>query len=380
MHQSEDLEIALAAAKSPILLESPAEVVRASKAWRRADVLGLDTEFVRERTYFANLGLVQISDGQTVWLVDPLIEGNTAPVRELLEDPDILKIFHSPSEDLEVLKHAVGAVPEPMVDTQLACAMLGEAIQMGYHITVEKIFGVEVDKGLTRSNWCARPLKQELLHYAALDVCLLPMLWALLRDRLAELGRLEWLQEDCARQVHNANNPVGPGEAWRRIKGMGTLNGTSLAMLRSLAQWREKEARKRNRPRSFIVSDPVLLNIARNKIQDLERLEDLDDLHPRARKRYGVGMTTIVATSLENGKSLPAQPQLDHRQRKQFKQLRRTTDQIASGLGVEPTLLAARKDLEQILFAEHPSSLPERLLGWRKTAVTDPLIESLADL
>lgn len=360
-----------------MLLESPSQVARAAKAWSHSQVLGIDTEFVRERTYHANLGLVQISDGQTVWLVDPLVEGATEPVKTLLEDRDIIKVLHSPSEDLEVLRYAVGAIPEPMVDTQLACALLGEPLQLGYHMAVQQLLGLEVDKGLTRSNWCARPLAPQLLHYAALDVCLLPLMWAMLEERLARLGRLDWLTEDCSRQLENARRLPSPADSWRRIKGNGALDGASIAMLKALAQWREKEARKRNRPRSFIVPDLVLLNIARNKIRDPEDLVDLEDLHPRARQRYGAGLTNIVDNILTSGKTMPVLPQMDHRQRKQLKQLRQATEKIAGKLGVEPALLAARKDLEQLLLEDHEGHLPTRLGGWRKPILTEKLLPLL---
>lgn len=379
MNSPKVLETALAAARSPIMLETPAQVSRAAKAWRRSQALGLDTEFVRERTYYANLGLVQISDGQTVWLVDPLQEGTTEPVRELLEDAGIIKIFHSPSEDLEVLRHSVGAVPAPLIDTQQALAILGEPLQLGYHMAVEKLFDVEVDKGLTRSNWVKRPLAPNLLHYAALDVCLLPLMWRTLARQLRDLDRMAWLEEDCERQVRDAQHPTGPAAAWQRIKGIGTLDGASLAALKTLATWREKEARKRNRPRGFIVTDQVLLNIARRKLTDPSALEELDDLHPRARQRYGASMINMVESILANGKTLPVLPQLDHAQRRLLKMLRQQTQDVAADLGVEPTLLAARRELEQLIFRAPGDSLPARLRGWRKPIITDPLMQVLSD-
>lgn len=370
------IQAALAAADAPIMLESAAQVSRAAKAWRRSPCLGLDTEFVRERTYFANLGLVQVSDGHTVWLVEPLAEGTLEPLRGMLEDQRIEKVLHGPSEDLEVLWHAVGAVPDPMVDTQLACAMTGQPLQLGYPKTAEWLLDVTVEKELTRSNWCARPLKAELLHYAALDVCLLPLVWSLLRERLEADGRLRWLREDCARQLEEARQTLRPADAWQRIKGMGRLDGASLAVLQSLAAWREREARRRNRPRGFVVPDNVLLAIAKRKTKQLRDLEDFEDLHPRARARYGQAICERVTKVLESGKELPAPPQLDTNQRREFKRLRRVTEGLAGELGIEPALLATRKDLEELVLAGAGGEWPARLQGWRRELLEPVLGES----
>ncbi len=299
------LKTALAAADRPIMLERSAEVGRAAKAWRRAGLVALDTEFVRERTYHADLGLVQVSDGQTVWLIDPLGDGVLDPLGELLEDRNVVKLLHSPSEDLEVLRHVTGALPEPLIDSQLACALLGQPLQLGYHKAAEWLLGVPIDKDLTRSNWLARPLRPELLHYAALDVCVLPLMWADLERRLDTLDRLDWLAEDCARMLTDARAPVAPDRSWERIKGAGRLGGQELAVLQALAAWREEEAQRRNRPRGFIIPDPVLLTIARDRIQDTADLDILDGLHPRAARRYGRKRLFFFPPSHLSSYSLP---------------------------------------------------------------------------
>ncbi len=196
INQSE-INIALAAADQPIMVESAEQLQQAIETWLGCEVIGIDTEFVRERTWRAELGLVQLSDGERVWLVDPLKTGPLHPLAALFEDKNTVKILHAPSEDLDVLLYTTGAVPEPLFDTQIACAMLGQSLQMGYHKTVEWLLGIIVDKGETRSNWCKRPLRPAQLHYAALDVILLPMMHRQLLTRLQDLGRENWLAEDC---------------------------------------------------------------------------------------------------------------------------------------------------------------------------------------
>lgn len=373
------LDTALEAADTPIMLEGAAQVGRAAKAWRRAGLLAVDTEFVRERTYHANLGLVQISDGQTVWLVDPLGEGVIDPLAELLADENIVKLLHSPSEDLEVLRHVTGALPAPLVDSQLACALLGQPLQLGYHKAAEWLLGVPIDKDLTRSNWMARPLRPELLHYAALDVCVLPLMWEDLKRRLDALGRLEWLAEDCARMLADAGRDPDPMNAWARIKGIGRLDGAALARLQALAAWREQTARQRNRPRGFIVPDAVLLVIAREGWENVSDLDRLDDFHPRARGRYGKTITALNRQCREEGRSLPVVPQAGPKERATLKAMRRLVADQAEALNLEPTVLATKRDMEELLFGGDDAPLPERLTGWRRPLVGEPLQELLAE-
>ena len=140
------IDTAKRAAEHPILLETPAQLAHAEQAWKQRATLGIDTEFVRERTWRADLGLIQISDGETAWLVDPLALDSLEPVTAVLTDPAILKLLHSGSEDLEVLLHSLGVIPEPLVDTQIACAMLGQPLQLGYHHALSWLFGLEIEK------------------------------------------------------------------------------------------------------------------------------------------------------------------------------------------------------------------------------------------
>ncbi len=367
------LETALKAADSPLLLESAAQVGRAAKAWRRADLLAVDTEFVRERTWFADLGLVQVSDGQTVWLVDPLVDGALEPLGELLADGAITKLLHSPSEDLEALRHATGELPVPLVDSQLACALLGQPLQLGYHKAAEWLLGVPVDKDLTRSNWLARPLRPELLRYAALDVCVLPLMWQDLRERLNALGRLPWLEEDCARMLSDAAKDPDPRDAWQRIKGVGRLDGPALGALQAIAAWRDGEAKQRNRPRGFIIPDPVMLTIARDGLDDPAAIGKLEGLHPRAAQRHGRTMADLVRRARDEGRSLPPVPQAGPKERAVLKDMRDLVAGKAAELELEPTVLATKRDMEEILFAAHGDPLPERLTGWRRDIVGIPL-------
>ena len=198
MLDNTSIKQALSAGEHPILLESATQLANAAKQWEGSEVLGIDTEFVRERTYRADLGLVQISDGRTAWLVDPLAAGS-------LEPTAITKILHSSSEDLEVLMYALGQLPEPLVDTQIASAMLGQPLQMAYQHAVKWLFDVAVDKDQTRSNWCRRPLHSRQLRYAAMDVVLLPMMLQKIRPQTLRTQTEHWTSRLSTAQMAEAH-------------------------------------------------------------------------------------------------------------------------------------------------------------------------------
>lgn len=367
---------AIQAAESALLLTGAEEIVRAAENWGRCEALGIDTEFVRERTYSARLGLVQISDGRTVWLLDPLVPGALEPLAKLLREPRIDKIFHSPSEDLEVLQLTAGALPEPHIDTQLACALLGQPLQVGYHKAVEWLLDIEIEKEQTRSNWCARPLRPEQLRYAALDVAPLPLIWSLLEQKLLEKDRLAWFREDCERQLSKARSIPDPKELWQRIKGSGRLDGLSLAILQELARWREDLARDKDLPRGFILPDPVLVTIADRKIQRTGELAEIDGLHPKAVQRHGAAVCDRVQRAMQAGLELPPLATLSRPQRRQLGKLRTRVGSKADALGVEASLLATKRELEELVLSAG-NEIPERLTGWRMDQITKDLLAIL---
>jgi len=366
---------AIEAAKHPNLLETPAQLERAERAWSSSPVLGIDTEFVRERTYRADLGLVQISDGNSAWLWDPLCFDSNEPITRLLENPAITKVLHSGSEDLEVMRYALDALPEPLVDTQIACAMLGQPLQLAFQGAAKWLFDVDIDKEHTRSNWLKRPLQPGQLHYAAMDVVLLPLMWAELRQQLEATGRWAWLEEDVARMQRGSELSVDAEDAWLRIGGASRLDDASLRPLRALARWREQTAAARNRARGFVVSDAGLLALARNRPSTLAELRQISELHPRALARYGQDLLQVIAAAAADRSPLERVQPLSETQQRSMKQMRQAVQQRASALGVDPALLASRRELEKLLRAHAASGpIPERFLGWRRPVITDELL------
>ncbi len=374
MDKQSEINVALSAAEHPIMVESATQLEQAVKDLLACDVVGIDTEFVRERTWRADLGLVQLSDGKKVWLVDPLATGPLDPLASLFNNPDIVKILHAPSEDLDVLLYTTGAVPDPLFDTQIACAMLGESLQMGYHKTVEWLLDIAIDKGETRSNWCHRPLRQAQIRYAALDVCLLPMMQRILLKRLRELGRESWLNEDCARLLSKARTPADPEQSWKRLNGNSRMDGTSLAILKSLATWRDIEAEKQNLARGFIIKDNDLMTIANRQPTSLDELAGLKISYPKTVERHGKAMITTVGQVLEQGLSAESPDILKPEHRKLMSDMRNLVQKRAVELSVDPALLASRRELESLILSPQGEPLSERFLGWRQDFITTDLV------
>ncbi len=369
------IDKATEAAEHPILLETQAQLDKAQKSWKQSEILGIDTEFVRERTYRADLGLVQISDGETAWLFDPLAIKTSQAMAEVLTDPGIVKVLHSGSEDLEVLLNAMKVIPEPLVDTQIACAMLGQPLQLGYHHAVKWLFDIEIDKDQTRSNWCKRPLHANQLRYAAMDVVLLPEMLRALRTKLEQAGRWGWLEEDVARMQRNARCPVDPDKAYLRFSGIGRMDETTLRVMKYLARWRELTARERNRARGFVISDAGMLRLASARPSSVAEMQAIDDIHPVALSMYGEKLLELISAAASDHSPLIRLNSLDEKQRRQVKEMRKLVVSKSAELKVDPALLASRRELEKLIRAGADGSpLPDRFLGWRKDVITDHLL------
>jgi ribonuclease D len=369
------VEVAIAAAERPVLLGTAGELEAAERAWSTRTVLGIDTEFVRERTYRADLGLIQVSDGVTAWLWDPLRFDSSEPIQRLLSNSGIFKVLHAGSEDLEVLLHALDVMPEPFCDTQIACAMLGQPLQLSYQGAVKWLFDIDIEKDHTRSNWCNRPLRPGQLRYAAMDVVLLPQMLESLKPRLEQAGRWTWLMEEAARMRETAAEPVDPDLAYLRIGGAIRMDDESLRALRTLARWREETAQARNRARGFVVSDAGLLELARLRPATPSDIHVVGNIHPRALQRYKRDLLQAIATAAGDRSPIYRPAPLDNRQRHALNEMRRAVKARATELEVDPALLASRRELERLLRASAAGKPPpERLMGWRREAITNELL------
>jgi ribonuclease D len=292
-----------------------------------------------------------------------------------MDRKESVKLLHSGSEDLEVLFNDLGTLPTPLVDTQIACALLGQPLQMGYHHAVKWLLDVDVDKDQTRSNWLRRPLTPNQLRYAAIDVVLLPMMYRILRQRLIDAGRLEWLDEEVERMKRISTTPVEPETAYFRFKRTGHLDPSEMRVLQALAQWREVAARERNLARGFVISDAALMKLVQSKPSQFAQLKEIDELHPRALSRYGQDLITLIAQADSSEVTVDKVEELSNGQKKQLDRMRQRVRSVAENLDIDPALLASKRELEKLvrsMAADAPP--PERFLGWRKSIITDELV------
>jgi len=345
---------------NPALVAEPVEIKAASAAWQECTLIGLDTEFVRERTFRARPGLVQVSDGDSVWLLDAVDRPEIPELGSMLADSRITKVLHSVGEDLEVLHAVGGAWPQSLFDTQIAAAMLGMPLQCRYEHLVAAAFGIELDGGKARNDWCRRPLPPALLRYAAEDVIWLPALKLRLEELLQQAGRLDWLIEDCDRILQQARAPDRlPPLA--RVKGAGRLADAALARLNALADWREAVADQRDLPRRFVMTDESLITLAEAGADG--RLDAaLDSLQEGQRRRYGNALKALLADVDAGDFNRPdwINP-LSPAQRSQVRELQSIVKGAAESLGIDPAVIASKKELTRLVRGERPDWLD----GWR---------------
>ena len=264
-----------------ISIDQPDQLAAAVARWQAAPSVALDTEFVRERTFRAKLGLVQVAAAGEIALVDTVRINDLSPLGAILGGAGSRKILHSCSEDLPVLRRATGVSLGPLFDTQIAAAFAGLGSSLSYAALVLVLFDVQLDKDETRTDWLRRPLSPEQLRYAADDVEYLPEAAAELERRLVTLGRLEWALEDSATlAASDADGPI-PSEAWRRVKGLDRCSPLVQAIARGLAAWREREAARLDVARPFLLRDETLIALARRDTVSLQDTVQLPGYDPR---------------------------------------------------------------------------------------------------
>lgn len=338
------------------------EALRAHIAHPPATI-GLDTEFIRERTYWPQLALVQIAlDANTILLVDPLVAGMRDVLAPLLSNASVLKLMHSPSEDLVAFWHACGTLPTPLFDTQAAAALCGMGAGLGYQKLVHAITGVELAKGETRSDWLRRPLTPAQLDYAADDVRHLHAMHHELQSRLAANGRDAWLAEDSARQVANAASDEG--ERWPHLamRSAQFLDAAGQRRLLRLLRWREAQARSSDRPRSWILDNELAATLARQIPTDRNALQALLDATPKAPRSLRDALWHALTTPLHDEEQAPL-ARGDERDKKQLRALQEAVAAIASDLQIPEGVLASRRLLESL---QDSGSWTGPLAGWRR--------------
>ena len=341
--------------------------------WQTLDELAMDTEFIRTDTFYPRPALLQVGDGKACYLLDVLALGRPECLLNLLVTGP-LKIFHSCSEDLEMLQHWLGVLPNPLVDTQLAVSLAEGDSAMGYQRMVEKYLGVVLDKGETRSDWLQRPLTESQQLYAAQDVEFLLPIWHQLKAKLEEKGLLSILLEESRWLLEEAMEDH-PEDAWQRCKQAWRLNARQLAVLQRLARWRDDRSRQVDRPRNRVASDVQLQVLAEKQPQGQDDFAEIVEIAPGWVKRYGREVIYEIKQALNIPKELlptPLSSPMGAEYKAARKQLKRAMINLASHLNVPVELLARRKQTDdwlQALAQKQLPEVPENWPVWRRDAL-----------
>jgi ribonuclease D len=334
-----------------------------------APYLALDTEFLRDQTYYPKLCLIQVAAPGIEGIIDPLAPGmDLAPFYDLIRRPDIVKVLHASRQDIEIFFLQGGVLPHPLFDTQIAAMVCGFGDAASYETLARKIAHVEIDKSARFTDWSHRPLSKRQLEYALADVTHLCVIYEWMKARLEKTGRAAWVAEEVASLQDPGLYRLDPESAWKRLKPR-TANKRFLAMLASLAAWREREAQARDIPRGRVLKDEALSEIAAHPPETPEALERIRAV-PKgfANSKLGKGLTEAIV--LGQTAPPPEGAADDNRQRRRREPSPAVVDLLktllrlrAEAAGVAPRLIANSEDIER-LAADEDDGLAA-LQGWR---------------
>ena len=328
--------------------------------------VALDTEFIRQRTYHPILALLQICDGEHLCIIDPLAIEDFSPLINLLYNEKIVKVMHAARQDLEIFYYIQGEPFKPVFDTQIASALMGYGEQIGYAALVKELLNVDLDKSQTRTDWLKRPLSKYQISYAADDVKYLAQLYPLQHERLAQQGRLSWLEKDFQFLSDSSTYTPDLDNLWRKVKGVNRLKRKHLSILKPLAAWRETLAVEQDRPRRRIMSDDSLIELSLNPPLTQAELNNNTYLNAHLSKQYGQQLLEVIQSGLETPEidwpAFPERYKLSRQQEALTDCLMAIVNLSADKNNISPRCLCSRKDLEQLSRGKRDLAI---LNGWR---------------
>ncbi len=348
------------------LLTTSDELHALLQRWQSATAIALDTEFLREKTYYPKLCLLQLCwQGEAV-AIDVLAITDLQPLRDFLLDRSRIKILHSARQDLELLFHLWGAVPQPLFDSQIAADLVALGSQSGYARLVAAVFDHELPKDATRSNWCERPLSAKQLAYAYDDVIWLERLYHHLDAALTQHERQDWMAEEMAVLAEPELHHTDPQQMWQRIRGRENLTPRQLRLLQHLAAWRERFAMQRDLPRKWVLSDSALLALAALEPQSLDAIQTLEHAEAKQLQNHAQALIAMSAEVM----ALPAADwlvevapvRLTGAQKNAVNALDAKLQAYASEQKIDAAIIASRKQLAQIISTQSLA----HVTGWRR--------------
>lgn len=356
----------------PDYIDTPDQLTAFCKHLSDQTWLALDTEFLREKTYYPLFCLLQIATPERAACIDPIALPSLKPLFEILYDKSITKVFHSCRQDIEVLFQHAGNIPTPIFDTQIAAPYLGYTENISYAGLIKELLNVEISKTLTRTDWSKRPLTSDQINYAADDVIYLSQAYTLLHSKLQTLGRLAWLEKDFNELTQTSLYENAIDQAWRRIGSAQYLKDDELSIVQSLATWREATAKAENIPRGWLIKDDGLIDLAKRRPANPYEIKTIQSISERICKRYGETLCKLIHEAQDRApepvdlKKRPAKKTAE--QEALFLTLQETIKIKASQHQINPNILANRKDIEQLMNQDPQSRL---LQGWRKELIGD---------
>ncbi|MBE6464208.1 MAG: ribonuclease D [Eggerthellaceae bacterium] len=363
-----------------VLITTQEEFEAFLKCVERSSILAIDTEFLRERTYYSKLCLLQMATPDEVALIDPFAVSDLSVMASVLQNPAVTKVFHAGSQDLEILYREVGVLPAPIFDTQVAATLLGYSLQVGYAVLVSSICGVTLKKADSYTDWSRRPLTDSQLQYAADDVLYLPTVYQTMVDELIEKGRLSWLDEDFARMSDPDHYVSNPYERYRKLKRVSHLSQRQLSAARELAAWREIEASKRNVPRKWVMTDEQVVEVCRREARTIDELFLIRGVRDSLSTRDARSVVSAIQKGLDaSEEELPASDIDSHREANvdSALDLMEAIARVRSKeFGIAMQILAPHADL--VKLARGYVDDCELMRGWRKSMLGDELVKLLS--
>lgn len=348
------------------------------KSAAKHDWLVLDTEFIREKTYYPNLCLIQIATDERVACIDTLAIDDLSALNKLIYSSRVTKVFHAASQDLEIFFNLYGDIPTPIFDTQIAASALGYGEQVSYAYLVKEICGITLDKSLSRTAWDRRPLSNRELQYAFDDVKYLTMIYHQLKNDLEFNKRSHWVEDECQRLSAIEKYKINSSELWKSVKGVGRLEPYQLIVLKHLAAWRDQQAIQENKPRQWILRDKSLRALAIEQPTNAAALSEIDEITHQLHTLYA----DSIINCIHQAQCIPEQKwpkanqttPLNREQRKLMKHALQLIRNRAEELNISPNLLATRSVVEKLIRGQRELHV---LRDWRQDLIGNDLIQLL---
>ena len=363
------------------MITTNSELIKLAAKAKNTEAIALDTEFVWEKTYYPQLGLIQLAlSSEECYLIDPTTITDLRPLGELLADRSVVKIFHDAPQDLALLYRATGIAPQNIFDTRLAAGFSSLSSTLSLGNLVKELLDIDLPKTETRTNWLQRPLTTEQIEYAKDDIRYLQAIRILLLNRIIGPKIKSWLQEELNLLNNPQNYTNHSVNRFLRIRGGNHLTKQALIVLKTLDEWREETAKRLNKPRGHILQDHVLIEIAKKQPANLDDLRDLPGISAKAMERYGKQLLPLITSAVEFPENIAVPEQrilrLSSNEKNLLDRLHKLIELKCGILGIDPALVGNSNELKTIVKilgseSNQPTDMLRQTEGWRKSLLED---------